>query len=125
MNSLLLQLQRTNLIIQLIQFNLLTLNLLIVISELLLTLFLLPLDLFKLMLSIKQVVLCLSTGFLGHPTLPLLVCLLGDQVLKLSTLVVQLLLHLAVSTANPINFLLKHLPLVRLVLDALLHLIDL
>ena len=123
--SLLLQLQCTNLIIQLIQFNLLPFYLLIVISELFLTLFFLPLGLLKLMLSIKQVVLGLAERFLGHPALPLLVCLFSDEVLELSTLVVQLLLHLAVSTADPINLLLKHLSLVCFVLDAPLHLIDL
>ena len=77
------------------------------------------------MLSIKQVVLGLAERFLGHPALPLLVCLFSDEVLELSTLVVQLLLHLAVSTADPINLLLKHLSLVRLILDAPLHFIDL
>ena len=125
LNSFFLQPKRTNLIVQLIQFNLLPLYLLIVISELFLTLFFLPLDILKLMLSIKQVVLSLAERFLGHPALPLLVCLLSDEVLKLGPLVVQLLLHLTVSTTDPINLLLKHLSLVRLVLDASLHLIDL
>ena len=125
LNSLLFQLKCTNLIVQLIQFNLLPLYLLIVISELFLTLFFLPLGLLKLMLSIKQVVLGLAERFLGHPTLPLLVCLLSNEVLELGTLVVQLLLHLAVSTADPIDLLLKHLSLVRFVLDAPLHLVDL
>ena len=77
------------------------------------------------MLSIKQVILLLTKRLLGHPALPLLVCLLSDEVLKLGPLVVQLLLHLAVSTADPINLLLKHLSLVRLVLNALFHFIDL
>ena len=125
LNSLLFQLKCTNLIVQLIQFNLLPLYLLIIISKLFLTLFFLPLGLLKLMLCVKQVILGLTKRFLGHPALPFLVCLLSDEVLELGTLVVQLLLHLAVSTADPIDLLLKHLTLVCLVLDAPFHLVDL
>ena len=124
LDRLFLHLQLTDLIVQLIQFDLLALDLLIVIRQLFLALLLLPLYLSEFMLGVEEVIFALSEGLLGHPPLPLLVRLFIHQVFQLALLEVQLLLHLAVSTADPINLLLKHLALVCLVLNVAFHLID-
>ena len=124
LDRLFLHLQLPYLIVQLIQFDLLALDLLIVIRQLFLALLLLPLHLSEFMLGVKEVIFALSKGFLGHPPLPLLVRLFVHQVFQFGLLEVQLLLHLAVSAADPINLLLKHLAFVCLVLNVAFHLID-
>ena len=125
MHCFLLQLQLANLVIQLVQFDLLTFNLLIVIRKLFVSLLLLAFHLCKLSLRIEQVVLGLAEVLLSHPALPLFVSLLVYEVLKLGPLMAQLLLHLTVSTADPVNLLLQHLAFVRFVLNATFHLINL
>ena len=118
-----LHLQLSDLVIQLIQFNLLAFDLLIIIGQFFLALLLFPLYFSQLMLCIKEVIFALTECLLCDPALSLLVSFLVNQIFQLTLLVVQLLLHLAVSPAYPIDFLLKHLALVCFVLYVAFHLI--
>ena len=80
---------------------------------------------FQFLLRVEEIVLCLAQIFVSNPALTLFVSFLGHQVLKLLVLLLQHRFHLAVSTCEPINFLLKHLTLVGLPLNRTFHLIDL
>lgn len=124
LDRLLLSLQVFDFFVELVKFHLLPLDFLVVIRELLAALLFLPFYFLELLLCIEKVVLGFSEVFFGNPALPLLVTLLADKVLEVSLLVAQLLLHLTVSVGNPVHLLLKHLPLVCLVLDHPFHLID-
>ena len=80
MDLFLLPLQVLYLRVQLIELNLLPFNLLIIVREFFLTLFLLFLHFGQLLLTIEHVVLALAQVFFSNPTLPLFVTLLVHKV---------------------------------------------
>ena len=125
LQGLLLCLNFCYLIVELVQFDLLTFDFLVVISQLFLPLFFLSFDLSQLLLCIEKIVFALAQVLFSNPALPLLVSLLIDQVFEVSMLVIELLLQLAVTTTDPVNFHLQLLTFICLILDIAFHLVDL
>jgi len=103
---------------------LLSLDLLIVVRELLLPFLFFLSRLRQLLLRVELVVFGLAQVFFSDPALTLFVCLRAHQVFELCVLVSQHLLHLAVGACQSVYFLLQLLTLVRLLLHRSLHLVD-
>lgn len=125
MNGFLFELELADVVVEVVEFDLLALDFLIVIGQLLLPLVLVSFDLGELVLGIEEVVFPLAKRLLRDPSLPLLVSLLVHEVLELRTLMVHLLLHLTVSTSDSVDLLLEYLAFVGLILNVALHLVDL